>query len=493
MLLTFLDHQWKAFWRSKNKGGTIAAQIFMGFMVLYLLSIAIFLGFMLAELIPKFLPGRDIMLVFNGLILYYFALDFIMRMQLQDLPTLSILPYLHLNIPRKKIVGFLNVRALFTAFNLFPLILFLPFCSTTVVHVYGSLTGIMYGLSVIGLCIFNNYFVLFIKRLTTNNVFLIFAVMAVVAAVALMDYLKLFAISAVSNAVFLFIARKNPFAALAFPVLATVAFLVNAHYLRSRLYTEELSSGEEKKASTDYPFLDRFGETGTLIALELKLIFRHKRPRSAIIMSLVFIFYGFLFYKRDLLDNDSFGMMIFAATFMTGSVISIYGQFMFGWQGSHFDGLLVNKTNLRNFIKAKFLMFTLFATFITLIVSLYGFLSWKTLAVQFAAYLYNIGFGTVVILYFATRNYKAIDLSKSSGFNYQGVGASQFVLLLPYFLIPYLFYFPFAIAGLPYWGLASIGAAGLIGLVTRSYWVEFILKEFNKRKYRIAAGFRELS
>lgn len=491
MLSTFLNHQWKAFWRSKNKGGTIAAQIFMGFMVLYLLAIALVLGFMLQEIIPKFLPGKDIMFVFNGFILYYFALDFVMRIQLQDLPTLSIVPYLHLNIPRSKIVRFLNVRAVFTAFNLFPLILFLPFCSTAVARFYSPLTSVMYCISIIGLCIFNNYMALYIKRLTTNSSYLIFVVMGFIAAIGLMEYFKVFSIAGLSNSTFIFIA-KNPLTALAFPAMAAVAFFINANYLRRHLYIEDLTNGEEKKASTDYPFLDRFGEIGTLIALELKLIFRHKRPRSAVIMSFIFIFYGFLFYKEKLLATDSFGSMVFAATFMTGSSISIYGQFMFGWQGSHFDGLLVSKVNFRNFIKAKFLMFTLASTFMTLIISLYGFISWKILMVQFAAYLYNIGLGTVIILYFATRNYKAIDLSKSSGFNYQGVGASQFVLLLPYFLIPYLFYVPFAVADHPYLGIACIAGIGLISLITRNYWVEFILREFDKRKYKIAAGFREV-
>jgi hypothetical protein len=491
MLSTFLNHQWKAFWRSRNKGGTIAAQIFMGLMVLYLLVLALILGFKLREMIAYFLPGKDVMFVFNGFILYYFAVDFVMRIQLQDLPTLSIVPYLHLNIPRSKIVRFLNVRAIFTAFNLFPLILFLPFCSTAVAQSYGPLTAIMYSISIIALCIFNNYTALYLKRLTINKTYLIFVVMGFIAAVGLLEYFKVFSIASISNSVFVFIS-KYPLAALVFPVMAGTVFFVNANYLRSNLYTEELTNGEEKKASTDYPFLDRFGEIGTLIALELKLIFRHKRPRSAVIASLIFVFYGLLFYKQDLLAKDSFGMMIFAATFMTGSSISIYGQFMFGWQGSHFDGLLVSRVNLRNFIKAKFLMFTLASTIMTLVVSLYGFMSWKILLVQFSAYLYNIGFGTVIILYFATRNYKAIDLSKSSGFNYQGVGASQFVLLLPYFLTPYLFYTPFAMAGLPYLGLGCISVVGLLLLITRSFWVEFILSELNKRKYKIAAGFREV-
>jgi hypothetical protein len=491
MLITFLNHQWKAFWRSKNKGGTIAAQIFMGFVVLYLLLFSVVIGLSVESLIAKIWPGQDLMVVFNGFILYYFAIDFIMRLQLQDLPTLSIVPYLHLNIAKGKIVQFLNIRALFSAFNLFPLILFLPFCSTAIADIYSPLVAVMYCISIVSLCVFNNYAALYIKRLTTANAKLVIIVMLTVVGLSLLEYFKVFSIAAVSNQVFELIA-KQPFLALLFTALATTAFIVNARYLRNNLYTEELSTAEDKKTSTDYPFLDRFGEIGTLVALELKLIFRHKRPRSALMMSLLFVFYGLLFYKEKYLAQDNFGMMIFAAVFMTGSSISIYGQFMFGWQGAHFDGFLANKTNFRNFIKAKFLLFTLLSTIITLLVSLYGFISWKVLAIQFAAYFYNVGIGTVIVLYFATRNYKRIDLAKGSSFNYQGIGASQFILGLPYFLAPYLFYAPFAIAGKPFWGLICMGGCGLIALLMREVWLDFLVREFNKRRYKIAAGFREI-
>lgn len=490
MLSTFLYHQWKAFWRSRNKGGTIAVQIFMGFVVLYLLLIAVFLGLSVETMISKLLPGKDLMVVFNGLILYYFAADFIMRLQLQDLPTLSIVPYLHLNIARKEIVRFLNLRALFSAFNLFPLILFLPFCSTAIADIYSPLVATMYCLSVFSLCIFNNYAALYIKRLTVNSTKMIFAVVLCIGVLGALEYFKVFSIAAISHGVFEKV-TAHPWLALLFTALAVAALIVNARYLRSHLYVEELGASEDKKTSTDYPFLSRFGQIGMLVALELKLIFRHKRSRSAIIMGVFFIFYGFLFYKEPLLASNSFGMMIFSAVFMTGSSISIYGQFMFGWQGSHFDGLLANKTNLKNFIKAKFLLFTFLSTLMTLIVSFYGFISWKIIVIQFAAYLYNIGIGTVIILYFATRNYKRIDLSRGSTLNYQGIGASQFMLILPYFLAPYLFYLPFAYMGKPFWGLIFLGGCGLVSLLMREAWIHFILQELNKRKYKIAAGFRE--
>lgn len=490
MLITFLNHQWKAFWRSKNKGGSIAAQIFIGFILLYLLALAVLVGLGLEILIEKSFPGKDVLVVFNGFILYYFAIEMIMRLQLQDLPTLSIIPYLHLKIPKQTIVNFLNVRALFSAFNILPLFLFVPFCVTAIADIYGSLTAFMYIVAIVSLTIFNNYTALYVKRLSISNLKVVPIMLSLIFALGLLEYFKVFSIAAISNTVFSVI-TLHPAAALGFSIIALIMFMVNSRYLRRNLYTEELSRNEEKKTSTDYPILDRFGEIGNLVALELKLILRHKRTRSSIVMCVIFVFYGFLFYKKEFLNNDNFAAMLFAAVFMTGSLISIYGQFMFGWQAAHFDGLLVNKVDFRKFIKAKFLLFTIMSTFTTLIISLYGFISWKILAVQFAAYLYNIGIGTVIVLYFATRNYRAIDLTKAATFNFQGVGASQWVLGLPYFLLPYVIFMPFYFAGLPYWGLTALGALGAAALLTREFWVTFLLNQFNKRKYNIAEGFRE--
>ncbi|SHF62390.1 DUF5687 family protein [Pedobacter caeni] len=492
MLGTFLDHQWKAFWRSKNKGGTIATQIFIGLVVLYLLAVAIFLGVGMEIFIEQLFPGKDVFIVFNGVILYYFAVDFLMRIQLQDLPTLSVVPYLHLKIPKKKIVNFLNTRALFSAFNLLPLFLFLPFCATAIYSVYDFFTALMYVVSILSLTVFNNYAALYIKRKSIQNLKIVPLVLLLIIALGLMEYFKVFSIAEISNQVFSWV-TIYPSAGFGFTLLAISIYVLNARYLRNNLYAEELSKNEEKKTSTDYPFLDRFGEVGTLVALELKLILRNKRSRSVITMSMLFLFYGFLFYKKELLDQDRLETMLFAAIFMTGNSICVYGQFMFGWQSSHFDGLMANKINIRNFIGAKFLLFTLFSTFTTLVACLYGFISWKLLLIQFAAYLYNIGIGTVIVLYFATRNYKSMDLSKGSTFNFQGVGASQWVLGLPYFLSPYVILLPFSLSGFPYWGFVALGGSGLAAFLTREFWLSFIVNEFHKRKHKITEGFREKS
>ncbi|RZL65109.1 MAG: hypothetical protein EOO93_06705 [Pedobacter sp.] len=490
MLTTFLSHQWKSFWRSRNKAGSVAAQIVLGFFMLYFLVVALLIGFGMSVFIEKIFPGLDPKVVFRGVILYYFLLDLAIRIQMQELPTLSIVPYLHLKISRKTIVNFLNLKSIFSFFNLLPWFIFFPFILITLGPSEGFLAALAYLLSILGLTFFNHFLVLYIKRQSINNIAFFAAGVALVLALAGLDYYGLISIRSFSNLVFQAVS-VYPYISLIFVAAAFAIFKLNSAYLMANLYTEELSTKDDKKVSTDYPFLNNFGRVGELAALELKLILRHKRSRSSVIMGFLFLCYGFFFYRMPLINNNEFGKMLFAAVFMTGITVSVYGQFMYAWQSSHFDGLLSNKINYKDFIKAKFLLFTISSTLITILSSFYGFMSYKLLLLHLAAYIYNLGVGTVVVLYFANFNYKRLDITTSASFNWQGVGATQWLLGLPLLLLPMLIYVPFGILNLPYWGLATIAFLGLVGLVMRNFWVSVIVKKFEKQRYKIAEGFRE--
>lgn len=208
-------------------------------------------------------------------------------------------------------------------------------------------------------------------------------------------------------------------------------------------------------------------------------------------MSFLFVLYGFFFYRKPLLDKNQFASLLFAAVFMTGIFQIVYGQFMFAWQSAHFDGLLTAPINAKDFLKAKFLLFTLSATLITMITFFYGFMSWKLLLLHLCVYLYNIGFGSVIVLFFACYNRKRLDLTKAASFNWQGVGASQWLLALPLLLLPFLIYLPFGATNSPYWGIISIGIFGLITLSMRDFWLRLLTNLFINQRYKISEGFRK--
>src|SRR5690606_6779802 len=82
-------------------------------------------------------------------------------------------------------------------------------------------------------------------------------------------------------------------------MLAAGMYIINHNFLKKNLYLDELSTSVESyKSGTEIPFLDRFGIVGDLAANELKLIFRNKRSRSVLMMSLFFMLYGLIFYTK---------------------------------------------------------------------------------------------------------------------------------------------------------------------------------------------------
>ena len=490
MLSIFLNHQWKSFWRGRNKSGAIVTRIIMGFFILYFIALAVGAGLFMEDIIKNIFPGKDPITVFNGFILYYFMAMFLIRIQLQELPTMSIVPYLHLNISKNKIINFLNIKSLFSAFNFLPLIIFLPFSFTAIAHTEGSLVATLYAIIIIFMMLLNNFLVLYLKRKSISNVLYVFIGIAIVVGFAVLEYFKVISLAAASDYYFRSLVTL-PWLAFIPVLLAIAIFYINSTYLRHNLYTEELSKKKEKKVSTDYPFLNRFGDVGTLAALELKLILRHKRSRTSLIMGFIFLAYGFLFYKPEMINGNKFSYMLFAAVFMTGIFLVSYGQFMFAWQSAHFDGLMANKIDFKKFIKAKFLLFTLSSTLITLLSAFYGFLSWKLVFMQFAVYFYIIGFGTVLVLFIACMNYKRLDITKSGSFNWQGTSAVQMIMAFPLLLIPFLIYMPFGIYDRPFAGLIAIAVFGIINLLLRNIWVNYITNRFAGHRYKIAEGFRQ--
>ena len=137
------------------------------------------------------------------------------------------------------------------------------------------------------------------------------------------------------------------------------------------------------------------------------------------------------------------------------------------------------------------MLFTAVCTIILLLTSFYGLMNWKILIIQLAGYLYNVGIHTVIAVYFATRSYKAIDISKKAAFNFQGLGASQWIYSLVVFLIPAAIYLPFALFLSSWAGIIALSLLGLISFLLQDWWVHLLTIEFIKRKHRILEGFRE--
>ncbi|HEX4372034.1 MAG TPA: DUF5687 family protein [Puia sp.] len=490
IFLTLLSHQWKSFWRSRGAGKSVGVQIFIGFIILYILANAIVVGFTLSGIIKHQFPEQDAIKIFCGFILYYFAFDINMRFMLQDLPTLAVQPYLIQNIKRKTLVGFLNVRSLFTLFNLLPLVLFIPFATTNIAAHYGSAKAIIFILSIVALSVGNHFLVLFIKRKTVINSWWMVGFFILTITFIAADYFNIFSIRKLSTSVFTALLRHSWLVILLL-LWAFFSFYNNYLLLKKSLYLEDDAKSSKANRISNYSWLQRFGIIGELVAIEFKMILCNKRPRYILMVSAFFILYGFIMYKPQAIDKNEFGLILMGAIFITGIFIVNYGQFLFAWQSAHFDGMMTTDISIKEYIKSKIVLMIGISTITFLISLCYGFISWKIIPVEIAAYLFNIGIHTILVCLIATRNYKGLDITKKAAFNYQGVNATQWIYMLAIFLICTILYLPFALLINGWVGILALGILGIVFLLLHNWWLDIIVKQFKKNKYKILSGFRE--
>ena len=142
-------------------------------------------------------------------------------------------------------------------------------------------------------------------------------------------------------------------------------------------------------------------------------------------------------------------------------------------------------------MRVKFYIILLISTISFFLTIPYFFYGIKILLINIVMYFYNIGMLSFTLLYFATFNKKRIDLKRGGVFNYQGMGASNWLAMIPAFIVPFLIYLLFRHLGYPHWGIAFIGLLGITGLIFNKVLISIVAKNLHKQKYIMAKYFRE--
>jgi hypothetical protein len=309
-------------------------------------------------------------------------------------------------------------------------------------------------------------------------------------SIGLLDYFSVVKLTTLSERFFSSI-LLNPSLALIPLVILVSSYLIQYRFLLNRMYPEEVVKSKTYEAS-DIPrikYLESLGLTGDLIMLEMKLWWRHKRTKSMLYLLPIFILYGLVFYPQPVY-RDQTGWLIFVGIFMSGGLMMNYLNYAFGYESNYFDGILTRKIDMSRYIRAKLTIGMMITTFCFIITVPYVFFGTDILLINLVTYFFNIGFLSFLLTYMATYNKLKMDLSKGSAFNYQGIGATNWLVLIPAFLLPVLIYVPFGALGYKYAGLAFIGLVGIAGLIFRNLLIRKITSNFFERKYIMAEGFR---
>ena len=490
MVKTLISHSWKEQFRSAVWAKNLLANIFLGFAAIVITSYALLLGLFLDKIVLQLLPDQDPIQVINGIIIYYLAFEFFIRFFLQNVPVLGIQPYLHLPMKKSKMINYMLIKSAISPFNLLSILFFSPFAFRVVGESHGNSGAWAWLFFIVGMALTLHYVVILFKKKLNEQPNLMFVFVGVFGGLGALDFYNIISLSSASSAMINQIITQPGLGFIPL-LLAFLFYYLNFNFLINNTYPEEISTKKKtnKISGGEFAFLRRFGHKGELMIAELKLILRHKRPRSTLILSGALLLYGLIFYPNPQYAELDF-IFVFVGVFVTGIFFLNYGQFLLSWDSGFFDFVLTRKSTFKDYLEAKYYLFIATSTIAFVLSLAYGYFGWKIVLINLCAYLFNIGINVFAVMRLAMYNPKKIDLNKRAAFNYEGVGAAQFLIIIPIMILPYLIYAPLAIMGHDIVGIILTGSAGLIGFLFRKQMLNSITNYFIKNRHKIASGFR---
>lgn len=487
----FINLELKAFLRSASVGKSIALKILLGFIALYFVLSFLVLGFALYPLLKENFPNQKPIQMVNNAVVFWLAIDLVFRFFMQSLPVMNIKPLLILPIKREKVIHYVLLKSVFSIYNLFPLLVILPFGITAIIEENRKVAPILvWMLTLYLLALAVNFANFLIKKKFADNIiaFLVFAILG--GTFAGLEYFKIFKISSFTGTILNGL-LVNPILVLAPMLLLAGLYFWNYSYLKSNFYLDSTLKSKIKEArTTDLSWTKRFGEIAPFLQLDLKLIWRNKRPRTAVFMSFIFLLYGLMIYTNPKHDEVSF-LYVVVGIMMSGIFMINFGQFIPSWDSGYFGMILSQNIPFRKYLDSKVGLMSFSVIVLALLTTPYVYFGWNIVATNLACALYNLGVNIPVLMFAGSFNVKRIDLEKSPFMNYQGTGAAQWIVGLPLFLIPGIIFFAFSALFNTETAIAAIATIGFIGLLCRNFLMNLISKGYQTRKYATLNGFKQ--
>jgi hypothetical protein len=104
--------------------------------------------------------------------------------------------------------------------------------------------------------------------------------------------------------------------------------------------------------------------------------------------------------------------------------------------------------------------------------------------------LYNIGVNTWVIFGLGLNSRKSIDLDQRAMFNYQGMGATQWLITFPILFGPLAVYGILAVVFGNVAAYIFLGIIGLLGIIFHPRLIDYFSHQYLKRKHKMISAYK---
>lgn len=481
MINQLLSLEWKSFWRSASMQTNLFMKIIMIFWALYFIVVLGGFGFGLYFILKE--QNLDPIATVSKYAIFYFAADLFMRHFFQKMPVMNIRALIYQNIKKSQLVQYALGKTILSFFNFMHWFFFIPFTIILLINYDANPSQILgFGLSLLLLVyVFN-----FVNILLENNdkFFNVFA--ASVIILGALDYYNIFKITNYSQ--YFFESFFN-FPWLIFVLIGTIVLLYKACYklFYNNLYLDAgLAVKQEEAKLQNLSFLDKYGNLGSFLKNDIRLILRNKRARTTVGLSLFFIFYGFMIgLKSDF-------MLIFIGIFTTGGFLFSFGQYVPSWDSSYYPFMMTQNIQYKDYLQSKWWLIVIATTISTVLCSIYLYVGWHVYLAILAGAVYNIGINAYVVLIAGAYTRSPIDLTsnKNAFADKKAFNIKTMLLTLPKLILPLIIYALGSIHSHET-GLIIVMAFGLMGLIFKDKAFQFIENLYKKEKHLTLEAYKK--
>ncbi|HLV70743.1 MAG TPA: DUF5687 family protein, partial [Xanthomarina sp.] len=369
-----------------------------------------------------------------------------------------------------------------------PLFAVIPFGAMLLSHGYPAVSVLSWMVGIFIITFGINFFNFIIESFSKETELTYLPIIALGGGLFALNYFNIISFTNLVSGAMLTI-YETPLL-LVVPLLILVGlYVLNFIKLRGKLYLDSsLKAKVQEVKVSNLEWTRKFGDAAPFMQLDLKLIWRNKRPRSSIFILIIGLVYGLFFYPNPVYQDQPW-MFAFVGIFVTGIFLINFGQFIPAWDSGYYKMLMSQNIPYKHYLKSKFTLMAVSVVLMFILSIPYVYFGWNILLAHLAAAIYNVGVNTHVILYAGSFNRKKIDLNQRAAFNYQGTGTVQWLLGIP------LMFLPLAIFGGAYAlfsfeiGCLILVVFGLIGVVFHQKLMIVITTKYLDSKYKMIQAF----
>lgn len=468
----------------------MAINILMVFLALYFIVIFLSLGLSLYPLLKKQFPDSDPLLIVNGFIFYWLLADLVMRFFFQKLPVMNIKPLLTLPLKKSKILHYVLGKSVISFFNFLPLFTIIPFGIVLLFQGYSGISVLAWIILLVIFTLIINFLNFIIESKSADTELSFLPIIIFAAGLFSLNYFNIISISDLLSKAINSV-TADPILLLIPGAVLSLLYYINYSILNKKLYIDgSLKAKTQTATTTDLSWTRRFGDIAPFLQLDLKLLWRNKRPRSSIFILALGLLYGLIFYPNPAYQG-MIPMFVFVGIFVTGVFMINFGQFIPAWDSGYYKLLMSQNIKYKEYLNSKYSLMLASAVIMFILSIPYVYFGWNILLIHFAAMVYNIGINSYVLLYAGSFNRKKIDLTQRAAFNYQGTGAVQWIVGFPLLFIPMIFfYIPYKFINFES-GIATLILLGVIGIVFHQKLMTIITKKYFDSKYKMINAFEQ--